>query len=839
MADRKLLLELLDRSARRHGSQSQSPAIPRLEAALNGLVVERPNESDSNWSKNTSSAAAFRPQRNMSPSPERQRRTRSLPGRLLSSRYQHQTSLSSEVVLANEHWENRSRDETNRLRWQCYRLERMLQQLVNTELWTQNRHICRLEQRQLLQQQRHQQDEVENQAHNINKKQLNLQLQQGQRCVCCGQFPVIVQEPLLQNMIALNTTSPAPLLPDYSAVNFFHSDAAEDDYDTAAEQSPWRTGDEEESESIAQQDIEPPIKSADVNMSSISTLSPLLRRTCKDRINSRGQRKKPPNQLLRHQEKVTSEESRSISSGDKILVSREQCDEDRVPPVGEDEPKDDLRVVSESVALGDLELSDPEGNRNRTSGNTSRDGSWSSDSTDSLLIKAVRNECIGCQHAERLHGDLRIDNNVARRERKRRHRRRRREQLLGGSSQANVWEVNTNMVNFMNSRPMTTMTTVQQTSSSASPPIVPSAVIPSMEDMPVHDTDDKALQEHSRLQRENLRRENRNLYMMLVRANGWDLEEGSSEIDIENENMEQDENMEEDQFLEQNRRDFLATKRQITRLLPRLMESRLEISSLAEGERREPIGSDGDGGLVGIVGGSQYDSLKENSMLFERLDEALEEYGEESQDQRVRQRIARVLRGILEDNDQNRREMERELAEQRRCNKEYLENLQKLRERIVRYEREEIPTPEDFELKYEFATTNANSQNKSPFFSTQYGKNGDFEAKHSKSKDASGDQSNQRDQKKRLLDQMRMDNQAREGFHEFEPIDESVIMSMDSRMLVNLALPYMLERFQNALAEDGEQERRQMRDVVDATVFQQTLADREKPASEKEPRPEG
>ncbi|CAI6351131.1 unnamed protein product [Macrosiphum euphorbiae] len=151
--------------------------------------------------------------------------------------------------------------EVSRLRGRCRRLERSLQQLVNTELWARNRQIGKLEQQRYVTQVAAQRDrrpaEQAVTAVAVPPQQQNLQqfpstaaastasppatkgilvIRSAAESVCSTKLPAAActksQTAAASSPPNVATiTTPPPVLPDYSEVNFFFSCDEEDDDD--------------------------------------------------------------------------------------------------------------------------------------------------------------------------------------------------------------------------------------------------------------------------------------------------------------------------------------------------------------------------------------------------------------------------------------------------------------------------------------------------------------------------------------------------------------------------------------------------------------------------------
>lgn len=141
--------------------------------------------------------------------------------------------------------------ELARLRGRCRRLERSLQQLVNTELWARNRQIGKLEQ------QRYVTQVQQADAERRDRPPTPAAAQMTTTTTTTGASPspttkgILVKRSPEAAAVAAETvpqsiTTPPPVLPDYSEVNFFFScdeeeDDDDDDDDDGQGEEDWET----------------------------------------------------------------------------------------------------------------------------------------------------------------------------------------------------------------------------------------------------------------------------------------------------------------------------------------------------------------------------------------------------------------------------------------------------------------------------------------------------------------------------------------------------------------------------------------------------------------------
>lgn len=162
--------------------------------------------------------------------------------------------------------------ELSRLRARCRRLERSLQQLVNTELWARNRQIGKLEQQRYVTQVAR--DAAAQREHGrpavaaAAVAQHHQQQQQSARPATTTKGILVMRSSEAMTTTAATTiTTPPPVLPDYSEVNFFFScDEEEDDNQENSETNTLSSAsmDEDTESDGVRQRAQPPIRSAAV-----------------------------------------------------------------------------------------------------------------------------------------------------------------------------------------------------------------------------------------------------------------------------------------------------------------------------------------------------------------------------------------------------------------------------------------------------------------------------------------------------------------------------------------------------------------------------------------------
>uniref|UniRef100_A0A2S2Q684 Uncharacterized protein n=1 Tax=Sipha flava TaxID=143950 RepID=A0A2S2Q684_9HEMI len=119
--------------------------------------------------------------------------------------------------------------ELSRLRARCRRLERSLQQLVNTELWARNRQISKLEQQRYVTQVARDAVVQRDSGRPAVVAETVTQQQQSASPATTTKGILVLRSPE-KTTAATAITTPPPVLPDYSEVNFFFScDEEEDD----------------------------------------------------------------------------------------------------------------------------------------------------------------------------------------------------------------------------------------------------------------------------------------------------------------------------------------------------------------------------------------------------------------------------------------------------------------------------------------------------------------------------------------------------------------------------------------------------------------------------------
>lgn len=809
MEDHKLFLELLKRSARRntnkqHGYNGSQPPIcvSRLEAAFRELVVGAAVKADDDGLPSAAEVVESKPWHDLLSSTEVRSRALSLPGRLTPH---HPISLpltskplSHEIDLPAPDPELQPLlpwDETSYLRSRCDTLERMLQQLVNTELWTQNRHICRLEQQRLLQQQ-----------NQLNQQQQNNQLKnqtqengplQEQRCTCCGQCPLIIQVPSLQNSVPFVTTPPAALLPDYSAVKFFHSDAAEDDYDTAAEQSPWCTGDEEEGVSASQKNDQPSI-TTDIGIVPSSSNAPQqLRKNHRIEYNQCTEQQQPSPEKLLQELKGKDVENKYVTmiyknefENESLLQNKSKDLHEKVPVVF-----DGSNVEVETNGCAE------EFNCSASSNKSSSSYSWSSDSTCSSMVDDLPANCNKCRRTKRGSGnDLKSDKNVQKESRHRHTSGRRRQHVKIDSSTSNLQETGLSSVLTSDIRP--TPSTSQRVAS-----IMEAQTKlweQHWEESTINDADDVTLQELMSCDREELcmilkivlnwikntnlgDSENKEDYDVAVEVGGnVDGEVGGGDLPIAP--FHRFDFMAEDQLLEKNRRAFLDTRQKVTSVLPQLMRPRLNHRHRAISDSMESMElSDYQSGIKEPVDNNNDISSNlsinnvENQLLknYHPLPHNFEDFNDNSI--KLEDDLKRCLIEIKNCatsrvvNEQSKHEIMRGII------REFLKKLklevEKGVDQLEQYDHEQDMTLYQLRQRivvYENSETMKNNQNEQQNLQ----------------------EANDCEQQRPIP-----------ASPEIDRVNEEMIMAMDREALVHIALPNVLNRIQNALAENLEEQR--------------------------------
>lgn len=135
--------------------------------------------------------------------------------------------------------------ELSRLRARCRRLERSLQQLVNTELWARNRQIGKLEQQRYMSQLHADTTEQKDRPSVVQRSRGPDAPPAATKGILVIRSPTPVAEtPLEISPVAI--TTPPSVLPDYSEVNFFFSCDEEDDGDENCTDSNVTTSSAEE-----------------------------------------------------------------------------------------------------------------------------------------------------------------------------------------------------------------------------------------------------------------------------------------------------------------------------------------------------------------------------------------------------------------------------------------------------------------------------------------------------------------------------------------------------------------------------------------------------------------
>ncbi|XP_025202497.1 uncharacterized protein LOC112599693 [Melanaphis sacchari] len=188
-----------------------------------------------------------------------------------------QTPSSSTPLKTTVEDDENAGSEVSRLRGRCRRLERSLQQLVNTELWARNRQIGKLEQQRYVTQVANattQSDRRPTEVVAANAAPLQQHCLQQFSSKTASAAPLPVTKGILVKRLSAETpigttstadpeaqnhrkspptvvtiTTPPPVLPDYSEVNFFFSCDEEDDDGDSVEMNTSSSSKEEAADS--------------------------------------------------------------------------------------------------------------------------------------------------------------------------------------------------------------------------------------------------------------------------------------------------------------------------------------------------------------------------------------------------------------------------------------------------------------------------------------------------------------------------------------------------------------------------------------------------------------